>query len=148
MNKHGVVSIVMIALSYGVDSSPIQNPQGCETLNHYENRNQINPRPLVVKRLRGRVKGENGEPLFDACLSLFTQNGTLRIATVKTDGNGNFDFESIGPGQYRLVTRDFQKAFCAANTPVRIVKYRNRKKSIIVHLQASNVDRCSYADYK
>ena len=143
-----LIGVVMMILSAVTESTPIQKPRSCENLNQYENRNQVDNRPLVVKSVAGRAKDNEDLPLYDACISLFTEDGTALLATVKADRNGSFDFGRIAPGKYRLIARDFHNAYCVANALVRVVTSGHRKKSITLHLRAANYHCGSFADYR
>ena len=96
----------------------------------YGNRNQVDPEPLSITILSGKVFDEIGEdpvqvhaPIPGACLGLFTETDHRLIASATTDDRGNFRFARVSPGQYRLVARDPQNVFCVANARVRIVDW-------------------------
>ena len=124
----------------------------------YENRNQIDPDRFQFRELSGKViiqlesRSEELEPIPGACLGLFTEQKHKLVADSVADDKGQFKFDRIQSGRYRLVVRDPQNVFCVANVPIQIVKWPGRAKSkdrqIVIHMVAARIDVCSYADYK
>ena len=125
----------------------------------YGNRNQVDPKPLSIRILSGKVFDEIGEnpvqvhaPIPGACLGLFTETDHRLVASATADDRGRFRFARVSPGHYRLVARDPQNVFCLANALVRIVDWPGggalKAKRTIVHLRPAGIDTCSYADYK
>ena len=122
----------------------------------YENHNQVDPRPLSLRELTGRVLTEVDEPaqvvgpVSGACLGLFIEQDHHLVATATADKEGHFEFGAVAPGRYRLVVR--ANGLCAANVPLQIAaKSRSRKQKnseIVVHMRPAGIDTCSYADYK
>jgi hypothetical protein len=155
MVRTRILGLMFIAALIGSDVVAQQGVSGCTTV-EYGNRNQVDPKPLSIRTLSGKVSGVPGKldlgPIPGACLGLFTETDHRLIASVAADDSGRFRFARISPGQYRLVARDPQNVLCLANVRVRIVDWPRggtlRAKHIIVHLRPAGIDRCSYADYK
>ena len=77
----------------------------------YQDHNQIEYKPLKLATLQGggviEIKDNTIEPnetVPGACLSLFTLDGKL-VRSIKADPAGEFNFENIAPGKYRLIAR-------------------------------------------
>jgi hypothetical protein len=149
--------LVMTAL-IGSNAFAQQGLPRCARI-EYGNRNQVDPEPLSIRILSGKVFDQIGEdpvqvhaPIPGACLGLFTETDHRLIASAPADDRGNFRFARVSPGQYRLVARDPQNVFCLANARVRIVDWPGggalKRKHLVVHLRPAGIDSCSYADYK
>jgi hypothetical protein len=81
-------------------------------------------------------------------LDVYTETERKLIASTTSDENGNYKFDKIRPGQYRLVV--FYKPFCTANAKIIIVATRPssiKYKSVYVHMRAAGIDSCSYANH-
>ena len=149
-----VIAIALLGLSV-----PAQHKvDSCKDLK-YENKNQVNPSPLSVTIVSGRVIVEAGElggsareigPVTEACLGLFTEKDHRPVATAVVDDEGRFAFDAIPVGKYRLVVR--AGPLCVANVPLRVIRSKRGKegngKQVVVHMRAAGIDTCSYADYK
>jgi hypothetical protein len=151
-----LLSVMAIALL--VLSVPAQKAEPCKDLK-YENKNQVNPNPLSVSTVSGRVIVEVGElggsareigPVTEACLGLFAEKDHQLLATAVVDDEGRFVFDAVPSGKYRLVVR--AGPLCVANVPLRVTSRKRRKegddKQVVVHMRAAGIDTCSYADYK
>jgi hypothetical protein len=129
-----------------------QSASSCPKPLEYENHNQIDPPPLSVRVVSGRVIAQDGMSVPNACLGLFTERDHHLIASIVADDDGNFRFRNVPSGRYRLVVRDEYGGFCTANTKINVVGWPRggfrKRKQIIVHLRPSAIDTCSYADYK
>ncbi len=71
----------------------------------YVNENSTDPAPLHLREIEGSVRGLGGDAMSRATVSLFTENDHALIATVMSDSKGNFRFEKMDKGVYRLVVR-------------------------------------------
>lgn len=127
----------------------------CPTTIEYGNRNQIDPKPLTIKGiLLGRVIVEVGDPAkvigaAPACIGLFTDKDHRLVASAVADEDGRFKFSPVPAGSYRLVVRDPQNVLCIANVPLRVVESPSKAaKSLVIHMRAAGVDKCSYGDFK
>src|ERR1700748_614740 len=79
----------------------------------YENRNQIDPKPLKMHAVHGVAKADDGSAISAMKVGIFTESNHVLVATTKTDQNGLFSFSHIAVGRYRLVAE--HPAFCTAN---------------------------------
>lgn len=136
----------------------VQAQKPCGTQIKYESKNQIEPAPLIVKSLSGRVISEVGGlgglvkeigPVDNACIGLFTEKGHLLKATTTTDDDGHFILHAVPLGRYRLVV--YADSLCVANVPLKVVRDKQsgikNHKQIVIHMRAAGYDSCSYGDY-
>src|SRR5215510_6691665 len=110
----------------------------------YENHNQVDPDALTVRDLKGQVTDTYGATIPQACLGVYTETERKLIASTTSDENGNYKFDKIRPGQYRLII--FSHGYCTANAKIIIastclssIKY----KSVYAHIRVREIDTCS-----
>jgi len=152
-----LISFVIIALPLSASAQKEIEP--CKSEIKYENKNQIDPRPLSVGRVSGRMFIEVGKlggatreigPVTKACLGLFTEKEHRLVATVVADDNGRFAFGTVPAGKYRLVV--LAEPLCVANVALHVTRSSRSKgdkgKQLVIHMRAAGYDTCSYADYK
>ncbi len=138
------LSLALISLLMFVSPLSPQQPQGeCKPKITHENPNQIDPRPVTIAVISGIAQDKEQVGIPNVCLGLFL--GHRLISTAVTDQKGRFTFGQVNPGRYRLVAR--YEGFCTANLPV-LVKPNARHKRLVLHMQLSTIDSCSYGDYK
>jgi hypothetical protein len=127
----------------------------------YENKNQVDPAPLVLRMLSGRVMYQTGSrskkvrdvnPIFGAYLTLFSEKDHQIVAETVANSKGYFTFDKLRTGAYRLIARDPDGLLCVANIPVVInegKKYRKGDRSqIVIHMRTAAIDDCSYGELK
>jgi hypothetical protein len=129
-----------------------QSVSSCPKPLEYENHNQIDPSPLSVRIVSGRVIAQDGYAVPNACLGLFTEREHRLVASVVADEEGNFRFGNIPSGKYRLVVRDEYGGFCPANARVHVASWPRggirARRQIVGHLRPFAIDVCSHAGYK
>jgi hypothetical protein len=114
----------------------------------------VDYKPLKLATLQGRgvveIKENEIKPnetVPGACLSLFTLDQEF-VRSVKAGTAGEFKFDGIAPGRYRLIAR--APGFCTANIPINLVKASSRSKlrenEIIVHYRLTGIDTCSWGE--
>src|ERR1043165_8654369 len=119
-----IISVFVGLLSHPATSQQRGSP--CGTRAKYESKNQVDPPPLIVSAVKGKVISETGEPATEigpvdtACIALFTENGHKLKAAVAADSEGRFELDGIPSGRYRLVVHS--DLFCVANVPLRVTK--------------------------
>jgi len=126
-----------------------QRNDHCSTVLSYENKNQVDPKPLRLPFVSGTVEDEQGVFIPNACLGIFTEDGQKLVAQGTSDENGKFVFKSLPAGKYRLVAKF--NPFCAANIPIEVTKNRKgrrKQKEIVIYMKPAGIDSCSYGDYK
>ena len=110
----------------------------------YENRNQIDPKPLKLHDVRGIARAEGGSRIPAMNIGIFTDGTHALIAFTRTDQHGEFSFSHIPAGRYRLVAE--YAAFCTANVPI-LVDSRARGRSgqtVELHMKVGGIDVCSF----
>jgi hypothetical protein len=131
-------------------TSAQQPAEECKAKITYENRNQIEYRPLSVSIVSGVALDKDQVPIPSVCLGLFTERGHRLVANAVTDQTGSFNFSRVIPGRYRLMAK--YNGFCPANLSLRIMRRpskSNRKgRHLVFHMQPTGMDSCSYGDYK
>jgi hypothetical protein len=150
--------ILLAILAMGSPLTVQQSSEPCKAPTKYQNKNQVDPEPLSLMIVSGRVISEVGDvgaarelgPVLGACLSLFTAQGHRLMATTVADREGRFQFKKVPIGKYRLVVR--AEPLCLANVPVRVFRQRSKKpsrsKQVVLHMRPAGIDDCSYGDYK
>ena len=109
----------------------------------YVNENQVDPAPLKLDGLSGKVEGLGGEPMPRAVVSLFTEQAphTL-IASVNSASDGKFKFAKLEKGLYRVIAR--VDGLCTANIPVKIESSLLAARRLIITMRPKDIDTCSY----
>ena len=121
---------------------------GCKGTFDYGNRNQVDPASISLRSVQGRVfidrDSASDRTSVPGCLAVFTESGHRLLAIGITDRYGRFSFPGIRPGNYRLVVRDPQNAFCLANAKIRITSAAPPLRRLKVHLLPAGIDTCSF----
>jgi hypothetical protein len=79
----------------------------------YENRNQVDYGPLVVRRVNGFVVDSQGASIPAANVGVFTEPDHELLFQTTTDSRGFFKIEGLNRGEYRLVSQYNEP--CTAN---------------------------------
>jgi carboxypeptidase family protein len=114
----------------------------------YENHNQIDPDALIVSDLKGQVSDKESVPIPQASLGIYTESEHKLVTSTTSDENGDYKFDKIRLGQYRLVVS--YNGFCAANARITITSTGPRSlkhRSVYVHMRLRGIDSCSYANH-
>jgi hypothetical protein len=147
------IVLILLGLSISAAAPCMAQQKGestCLSATVYENHNQIDYGPLKVRAVRGKGvvevsdKSQPGRAVPGACLSLFTEKEHMFLASVVADPKGQFQFDAVPPGRYRLVAR--ADAFCIANIPLEILRSSRKRAEILVHFRFTGIDTCSYGD--
>ena len=125
----------------------------CEAPMTYENHNQVDPRPLKVSRVYGVAKygvGTDDEGIVvssKVCVGIFSESEHKLLMTTELDTRGEFGFQSLHAGHYRLVAKAL--GFCSANVPIVITQKRGvKEESLTLHMRVAGIDTCSYGTLK
>lgn len=117
----------------------------CDTSMAYENRNQIESKPIKLHALSGLASDDQGIPIPNICLGVFSDNTHRIVAVTKTSEDGRFSFDKIGTGQYRLVAK--HPLLCTANVSLVLSHPSTKpKRDLRLHMRPSGIDRCSYGE--
>ena len=141
------VSLALLMTSHGLSVAQ-QEKTTCLQEVKYENHNQADPGALTVRNLKGQVTDTYGATIPQACLGVYTETERKLIASTTSDENGNYKFDKIRPGKYRLVV--IARPLCTANAKIIIaasVLSSRRNRPVYVHMGAAGIDSCSYASH-
>lgn len=116
----------------------------------YESHNQVDPNPLIIRKISGKVldnpqKGE-GQPISSVCIALFEEKTKKLIKIVSANDKGDFNLKGIADGDYRLVVKSMYGFYCTANIPLKINSKTPENRKVAVYLLAGAIDQCSYGD--
>jgi len=117
----------------------------------YENKNQVDPEPLVVKKITGQVVDNVSKSsilLLDVCIGLFDEENEKLMFFTETNETGEFELQNIPDGKYRLVVKNLTGGYCTANIPVKVDKNSRKKRQISVKMVPPAIDECSYGELK
>jgi len=127
-----------------------QTSEDCRSRVKFENRNQVDPKPLFIRALSGSILDRDRVPIPQICLGLFTEEGHQLVASTVSDDSGQYRFTPLPRGRYRLIAK--VAGFCTASVPLRLVGWPRGgligKRRIVVHMELPRIDHCSYADFK
>jgi hypothetical protein len=136
----------VVLLAFAASFCPAQEPAG-KCAPAYQNNNNIDYGPRVFRTVSGHAIDPFSARMSGGCVGLFAEKDHRLVATTTTDQDGSFAFATIAPGRYRLIV-DF-RGFCAANVPLRIVRWpRGWHRTLVVHMSVGHIDSCSVGDYK
>lgn len=119
----------------------------CKGHYSYENRNQVDYGPLVVRSISGLIFDDSDEPgdllSIPGCVAIFTERSHRLVAKRAVGKNGRFLFRNLRPGNYRLVVRDPHNTYRLANAKIRVTT-KALVKTLGVHMRQSGIDEYSY----
>ena len=138
--------LAMALFAFGAVGSEAQESFKC--FSEYQNHNMVDYGPLVFRHLSGRAIDPASVEIPGVCVGIFTEREHRLIATAVSDQDGKFALPAIPAGRYRLVA--IFPGFCAANVPVKIVRWPrgDSKSRLVLHTVLPAIDACSYGDYK
>jgi len=117
----------------------------CESPMSYESHNQIDPKPLRLKTIRGAAMDEQGVAVWNLCIALFAEKDHKLIVSIRVAEDGRFTLKDIPPGEYRLVAKS--PGFCTANVPVHVgSRSSSSERELVLHMNVTGIDKCSYGD--
>lgn len=110
----------------------------------YEDKNFFPPKTLVVNEIRGRVVRDSTKmSITNICVGIFDEETRKLVAVLMTDESGNFAFDKLKTGKYRLVVIDDITFDCTANIPIELKDSDDVKKSLLVTMRYPSLDICS-----
>jgi hypothetical protein len=112
----------------------------------YGHENQIDPSPIELRQVKGKVLDPSGIAMPQVCVGIFTEPKHKLIRYTQTDETGLFalDMTSLPEGEYRFVGQ--VPYFCPANALIRNKSRSHHKTTIVVHLNVRGIDTCSYVE--
>jgi len=126
-----------------------QEVKQCSNLN-YQDKNQVTPDPLVVKKIIGQVviKDDESAPLVDVCVALFDEENKKLIFVTTPDEKGEFNIKKVPDGKYRLIVKHLYDFYCVANVPITVEKKSFEKRELPINMIPSAIDEWSYGCFK
>jgi hypothetical protein len=109
----------------------------------YQDRNQVDYGPLLVRQVRGKAIDPSGVPVPGVCVGLFKESDHSLVTSTATSANGEFTLKNAPRGEYRLVAQ--YPAFGTANARVRIGR---GAKGVVLRMRPSGIDTTSYIESK
>jgi hypothetical protein len=112
----------------------------------YRHQNQIDPRPIEIRQVRGTAVDPDGVAIPQFCVGVFSETEHKLLRYAASDSNGAFALQTSGlpDGEYRVVVDVV--GFCPANAIIRINSRSRRKKALVAHMRVSEVDACSFVE--
>ena len=99
-----------------------------------------------MRELAGQVRDLGGTAIPRATVSLFTEDGHTLVASIMSDRNGDFRFNNVAKGLFRVVVR--VEGLCPANIPVNVESSLLAHRKLVITMQPKDIDTCSYATAK
>lgn len=144
MSTRKLTLLIVAAALLAVPSFAQQKAASSSCVAEYENHNQTDYGPLIVQEVKGTIMDPQQGAVQKVCVGIFTEKDHKLVATTESGADGKFSLKSIPPGRYRLVVK--ADPLCAANVLLQVVKHRNKKQVLQVHMKPRGLDSCSYAD--
>jgi hypothetical protein len=102
---------------------------------------------VKVRSMRGKVVDKAGVGVSRACLALFNSDHSNLLRTFETNDTGEFTADGIKSGDYWLVVRDPQNAFCPASARIKL-RSVGGKRMLQVDMRVQGIDSCSFCEAK
>jgi hypothetical protein len=118
----------------------------CDSTVQFVDHNQVDY-TVKVRAMRGKVVDVDGVGVQRACLALFNSNHSMLLRAFEASENGEFTASGIKTGDYWLVVRDSQHAFCTASTRLKL-RGGSDKSSLVVNMRVQGQDSCSWCAAK
>jgi hypothetical protein len=145
LSMRGGKSVAIFCLAFWLLAARQASGAACKNMS-YENRNQTDYGVLQVATVRGVVKDAQGVSIPKACVGIFTEAGHKLVATTQSDDGGQFEFNDIPDGGYRLVAK--YEGFSPANAKLRIERRSQTKRSLTVQMRPASFDTTSFIELK
>jgi hypothetical protein len=121
-------------------------PLVCDSTAQFLHRNMVDY-TVKVRTLRGKVVDVQGVGIPRACLALFNSDHSKLLRTFESGDNGEFIPKDIKNGDYWLVVRDPQNAFCPASTRLKL-RSMSSKSKLVINMRPAGIDSCSFCEAK
>jgi hypothetical protein len=118
----------------------------CDSTVQFVDRNMVDY-TLKVRSMRGKVVDANGAGVPGACIALFNSDHSKLVQTFRATDDGDFTANEVKSGDYWLVVKDLQNAFCPASARIKL-RRASGKSNLIVDMRARGVDVCSFCEAK
>jgi hypothetical protein len=119
--------------------------QNCKEM-AYGHENQIDPCPIELRQVKGKILDPNGTVMPRVCVGIFTQPEHKLVRYAETDETRLFalDMTGLPKGEYRFVGQ--APYFCPANVLIRYKSRSHHKTAVVVHMNVRGIDTCSYVE--
>lgn len=133
---------VTISFCIGISADSLYG-ENCKEM-VYGHENQIDPKPIELRHVAGKVLDPSGAVVPQTCVGIFTESEHKLVRFAETDERGQFTIETSGlpDGGYRLVGQ--VPGFCPANALIQYKARSHRKKTLVLHMNVRGIDACSY----
>jgi hypothetical protein len=118
----------------------------CDSTVQFDDRNMVDY-TVKVRAMRGKVVRVDGVRISRACLALFNSDHSKLLQTFEANDNGEFRANDVKGGDYWLVVRDSQHAFCPAAGRVKLRSISNKSR-LVVNMRVGGIDACSFCEAK
>ena len=116
--------------------------QACSNM-PYLHQNKFDPEPIELRHVQGTAADQNGAPVAQLCVGLFSAQQHELVRYAQSDAKGAFSLDTKGlpHGEYRLVGQLL--GFCPANAIIDINSHSPQKKPLVIHMNLPGTDTCS-----
>ncbi len=118
----------------------------CDSTVQFVDRNMVDY-TVKVGAIRGAVIDAYGSPVPRACLALFNRDHSKLLQVFEASENGKFAPNGIKDGNYWLVVKDPQSAFCTASTRLKLRRLTKHSR-LLVNMRPQGIDSCSFCEAK
>jgi hypothetical protein len=120
--------------------------RACDSTVQFVDRNMVDY-TVMVGAMCGKVVDVEGAGVSRACLALFNSDHSKLLRVFEAADNGEFCASDVKSGDYWLVVKDSQNAFCPASARLKL-RSRGGKRSLVVNMRGRGIDRCSFCEAK
>jgi hypothetical protein len=145
VNEFGWIIRTALVFYYLVFSAQCLRGQICKEM-AYGQENQIDRNPIELRQVNGKILDPNGTVMPQVCVGIFTAAAHKLVRYAAADETGLFTLDMTGlpKGEYRFVGQ--APYFCPANALIRDKSRSHHKTAIVVHMNVTGIDTCSYVE--
>jgi Carboxypeptidase regulatory-like domain len=128
-------------------NTPAQPATSCNSM-PYLQQSQFNRKLIELGEVHGTAVDQNGVPLENVCVGLFSFDSRTLVRAARTGTNGEFSIDTKGlpDGTYRLVGQFI--GFCPANAIITVNSHSPVKNPLAVHMNLPGNPDCSTVNVK
>lgn len=142
MKKANWILRVALATALFACGATALSAQACSNM-PYLHQNKFDPEPIELSHVQGTAADQNGAPVAQLCVGLFSAQKHQLVRYAQSDAKGVFSVDTKGlpDGEYRLVGQLL--GFCPANAIIDIKSHSPEKHSLVVRMNLPGTDSCS-----
>ncbi len=142
MKKANWILRAALSSSFFACGATALSAQACSNM-PYLHQNKFDPEPIELSHVQGAAADQNGAPVAQLCVGLFSAQKHELVRYAQSDAKGVFSLDTNGlpDGEYRLVGQLL--GFCPANAIIDINSHSPQKKPIVIHMNLPGADTCS-----